>query len=345
VQDSQPAGAWARPIPKAEIHLHLEGTVELPTLVEVIQRRGLRVDRAGRERLAGLYSHRDFLHFLENFRTLCGSLVRPEDYAVITAALSDRLRDESVRYAEVFCSPGVLALSGLPADEVLDAVSSTARRRAAEGGPRLSFLLDGVRQLGVGAQEQLVELADRSRRYDVIGVGMGGDEKSLPASEFAGAFREARRLGLRTTVHAGEFDGPGSVRQAMEILEVERIGHGVRAVEDERVVRELAARAVPIECCPTSNIRTGVVRSWADHPLPRLVALGVRATLNSDDPALFGTSLVGEWEAAHTRLGMPVAAVVRLGMDTAAATFLPQEDKDRLVEEMREAAVRLGVEL
>jgi len=343
VQDSQPAGAWARPIPKAEIHLHLEGTIELPTLVEVIQRRGQRVDRAARERLAGLYSHRDFLHFLENFRTLCGSLARPEDYAVITAALSDRLRDESVRYAEVFCSPGVLALSGLPADEVLDAVSHTARRRAAEGGPRLRFLLDGVRQLGVGAQEELVELADRSRRYDVIGVGMGGDEKSLPASEFAGAFREARRLGLRTTVHAGEFDGPASVRQAMEILEVERIGHGVRAVEDERVVRDLASRAVPIECCPTSNIRTGVVRSWADHPLPRLVAMGVRATLNSDDPALFGTSLVGEWETAHARLGMPVDAVVRLGMETAAATFLPQEDKDRLVEEIREAAVRLGV--
>ncbi len=344
MQRVQGADAWARPIPKAEIHLHLEGSVELPTLVELLERRSGRVDRAERARLAGLYTHRDFLHFLGNFRTLCGMLSRPEDFAAITAALSDRLQRETVRYAEVYCSPAIFGRAGLPADEILDAVSDMARRREAAGGPRLRLLLDGVRQFGVAAQEDLVELAARSRRYDVIGIGMGGDEKAFPASVFSGAYREARRLGLRTTMHAGEFDGPRSVRDAIDVLEAERIGHGVRALEDEGLVRDLVARGVPIECCPTSNLRTGVVRSWADHPLPRLVALGARVTLNSDDPALFGTTLVGEWEAAHAHLGLTIAQVVRIGMQTAAATFQTADEKGRLVTEIREAAARMGIE-
>jgi adenosine deaminase len=343
VQEPLAAGAWARSIPKAEIHLHLEGSVDPPTLVDLIERRGGRVDRAGRERIAALYTHRDFRHFLENFRTVCGFLTRPEDYARVASALSDRLRDETVRYAEVFCSPGVFEPAGLPADEVLDAVSDTARRRAAAGGPRLRFLLDGVRQLGIGPQEKLVELAARSRRYDVIGIGLGGDEKALPASHFAGAYREARRLGLHTTVHAGEFDGPRSVRQALESLGVERIGHGVRAAEDEGLVRDLAVCGVPLECCPTSNLKTGVVAAWADHPLPRLLAAGVRVTINSDDPALFGTSLVGEWEAARARLGLSAAAVFGIGLQTAAATFLPPAEKDGLMAGMRAAAARQGI--
>jgi adenosine deaminase len=201
-----------------------------------------------------------------------------------------------------------------------------------------------VRQLGVRAQEDLVELAGRSRRYDVIGIGMGGDEKARPAAEFAGAYREARRIGLRTTVHAGEFDGARSVREALDHLQVERIGHGVRAVEDPDLVRELAARGIPIDCCPTSNLRTGVVRSWADHPLPRLLAAGVRVTINSDDPALFGTSLVGEWEAARARLGMTPGAVVGLGLQTVAASFQPQAEKDLLLAGMRAAAAREGID-
>lgn len=333
---------FPRAIPKAEIHLHLEGSVDLETLLEVRRARGEPAGPDVRNRLGGLYRHRDFLHFLRNFRSLCAEIRRPEDFAAITAALCGRLQRDGVRYAEVFCSPAVFASAGLPGEEIMDAVSGAARERQRSGGPRLRFLLDGVRQFGVPALEELVRLAGACRRYDVIGIGIGGDEKALPTAAFAGAYREARRLGLRTTVHAGEFDGPRSVWEAIEELEVERVGHGVRAAEDPELMRVLALRGVPLECCPTSNLRTGVVRSWEEHPIRALHRAGVTVTVGSDDPALFGTSVGDEWEVLEDRLGFTIPEVLEIGMATVRATFLPAPEKEALLSEMRSAGGRAG---
>lgn len=338
-----PAG-FARRIPKAEIHLHLEGSVELPTLLRILRARGENVGPEERARLAALYSHRDFLDFLQNFRLLCSEIRRPEDFGLITSELSRRLQDESVRYAEVFCSPAIFQrLCGMPAGEIMDAVSAAARGREKEGGPRLRFLLDGVRQFGVAGMEELVESASACRDYDVIGIGMGGDEKSAPTASFAGPFRTARCLGLHTTVHSGEFDGPRSVWEAIEVLGVERIGHGVRAVEDPELVRVLGRLGVPLECCPTSNICTGVAKDWGRHPVRELHSSGVGVTVNSDDPALFSTTLVGEWETLLTRLDLRPDEVLAIGVRTARATFLPGAEKEALVEEMLRAAADCGV--
>jgi adenosine deaminase len=330
-------------VPKAEIHLHLEGTVDLETLRRLAERRAVPAGRRSARDLERLYVHRDFPHFLRNFRDLCAEIRTPEDFALITAALADRLRRDRVLYAEVFCSPAIFASRGLQAGEIMDAVSGAARAAAAEGGPRLRFLLDGVRQFGIAAFEEQVAAALACSRYDVIGVGLGGDEAALPTSAFAAAFREARRAGLRTTVHAGEFAGPRSVWEAIDLLEVERVGHGVRAAEDPELVRALARRAVPLECCPTSNVKTGVVRSWPGHPIATLHRAGVAVTVNSDDPAMFGTSIAAEWRALETRLGLPRLEVLAIGLRTARSTFLPQDEKAALVGAMTSAAARAGV--
>jgi adenosine deaminase len=336
---------FAAALPKAEIHLHLEGAIDLETVAWLRRQRGERDDADLRLRLAGLYAHRDFRHFLQNYRDLCAELRRPEDFSVAVAALCGRLAGDGVRFAEVMCSPLIFTRQGLPIGEIMGAVREAARRGEEQHGVALRFLFDGVRQWGIGAFEELVEMAQACRAAGVIGVGVGGDESSLPTAAFAGAMREARRLGLHTVIHAGEFDGPRSVWEAIEVLEVERIGHGIRSIEDDVLVRTLAGRGVPLECCPTSNVRTGVVRSWAAHPLARLHRAGVRVTVNSDDPALFGTTLSGEWRVLESRLGLSRPEAVQIGLQTIEATFLEPEARRRLADQLRDAARRQGVEI
>jgi adenosine deaminase len=344
VNDAPHRQDFVRRVPKVEIHLHLEGSIEIETLLRVVRARGGPTDGDARSRLAALYAHRDFLDFLRNFRLLCAEIRRPEDFALIASELSLRLQKENVRYAEVFCSPIIFRRAfGLPATEIMEAVSAAARRRERDGGPRLRFLLDGVRQLGVAGMEEVVSDALDCRKYDVIGIGMGGDEKAAPTAEFSGPYREARRAGLRTTVHAGEFDGPRSVWEAIEVLESERIGHGVRSAEDRELVRVLVRRGVPLECCPTSNLKTGTVLDWGRHPMVDLHRAGVAVTVNTDDPALFATSLQGEWDVLMTRLGLTPEETLAIGVRTARATFLPESEREALVDGMLRAARNGGV--
>jgi adenosine deaminase len=331
-------------LPKAEIHLHLEGSIDLTTLLAIRARRGRASNDADRRRLQALYSHEGFLDFLMHFRDLCEELRAPEDFALATTSLAERLERDGVRHAEVMCSPAIFVRRGPPSDEILDAVLQAAAQVRLSGGPRLLFLIDGVRHWGPASFEPQVETAARFLSRGVVGVGLGGDESGWPAADFRTAYREARRLGLRTTVHAGEFVGPQSVWEAIDVLEVDRIGHGIRAAEDEALLRALAARRVPLECCPTSNLKTGVVRDWAGHPLPALVRAGVRVTVNSDDPAMFGTSLGEEWTVLRDRLGFDAEAVRRIGRATIEAAFMEEDDRAALLRDFDRAAAAAAAE-
>ena len=328
-------------LPKAEIHLHLEGSIDLDTLLVLRARRGDDHGPAIRRRLEALYQHRGCSDFLAHFRDLCAELRGPDDFALATSRLAARLARDNVRHAEVMCSIGIFARRGLPPGEILDAIGAAAAGAEAAGGPRLRFLLDGVRQWGPAGMEELVEIAAAARDARVIGVGMGGDECAWPADSFAGVFRAARRLGLRTTVHAGEFDGPRSVWQAIEVLEVDRIGHGIRALEDGELVRTLVRRRLPLECCPTSNLRTGVAASWQDHPIAALHRAGAFVTVNSDDPALFGTTLGDEWQALGGRMGLGRDDVRRIGRNTIEAAFLDAGERAALLAAYDAAALQV----
>ena len=326
-----PTDDFAAAAPKAEIHLHLEGSIDLDALIELRARHGDPVDAGARRRLAALYRHRDFGDFLSHFRDVCAELRGPEDFDLVTTRLAERLRRDNVRHAEVMCSVGIFARRGVPATEVLDAIVAAARRASASGGPRMRFLLDGVRQWGPDGLAELVEMAGDRDRSRLVGIGMGGDESSWPAKDFRAVYDEARRRGLRTTVHAGEAAGARSVWEAIEVLGVDRVGHGIRASEDRELVRALALQRIPLECCPTSNLATGVVTSWQAHPLGALHRAGVAVTVNTDDPAMFGTTLSEEWRVLSRHLGLTPAEVTQVGRRTIEAAFLDAGERSDLL--------------
>lgn len=281
-----PYHAW----PKAELHLHLEGSVDTATLRE------LAPELSGAE-AAGLYAFEGFGGFLETFAAVMGHLRTPADYALITRRLLERLESENVRYAEIIVSAGVLLWRGQEFAPIFEAVAEEAASSPVE----VRWIFDAVRHFGVAHGMRVAELAAERLDRGVVAYGIGGDEERGPAAWFPEVFRFARSAGLRLTAHAGETDGPKSVWAALE-LGAERIGHGIRSIDDPALVDYLRDRDIPLEISITSNLATGVVPSLADHPVRRLYEAGVPLTLNTDDPGIFGTTLSREFELA-ARLG------------------------------------------
>jgi len=279
--------AW----PKAELHLHLEGSVEPETMRELDPELSLEAVRA-------MYRIDGFKGFIQAYKSVVERLRTPEDYAHITRALLLRLADESVRYAEITLSAGVVLWKGQEFAPIYRAV----RQAAAESSIEVLWILDAVRHFGAGHAMQVEELAAERVNDGVVAFGIGGDEERGPASWFGEVYRTAKSAGLRLTAHAGETVGPESVRAALEIG-AERIGHGIRAVEDDALMRHLRDRDVPLEVCISSNVATGVVASLEAHPVRRLYDAGVPITLNTDDPAIFGATLSGEYDLAARQFG------------------------------------------
>lgn len=274
-------------LPKAELHLHLEGSVELPTLRELSS-----------EVPGDIYSFTDFQGFLRSYGTVCLLLRTPGDYALVTRRLLERLQEQNVRYVEVNLSVGVMLWKNQDAAAMFGAVSQAA---AASPVP-VRWIFDAVRQFGVEAAERVAELAVASTGRGVVAFGIGGDEVRGPARCFRDVFDFARSRGLKLVPHAGETDGPASIWAALEIG-ADRIGHGFRAIEDPVLLSHLRDHNIPLEICITSNVRTGAVPSLKDHPVRRLFDAGVPLILSTDDPAMFGATLNGEYRLAAEVFG------------------------------------------
>jgi aminodeoxyfutalosine deaminase len=279
--------AW----PKAELHLHLEGSVEEETMRELDA--GLSV-----EDVRAMYRFHGFQGFIQAYKSVVERLRTPEDYAHITRALMRRLAAETVTYAEITLSAGVVLWKG----QEFAAVYTAIKQAAAEFPIEVHWILDAIRHFGVEHARQVAELAAERVNDGVVAFGIGGDEERGPAAWFGEVFRFAKGAGLRLTAHAGETVGPESVWAALEIG-AERIGHGIRAVEDPALLRHLRDSGIPLEVCITSNVATGAVASLDTHPVRRLYDAGVPITLNTDDPAIFGTTLSGEYELAARHFG------------------------------------------
>jgi len=278
-------------LPKAELHLHLEGSVEPETLHELDPSTPVEEFRA-------LYAYTDFDAFLKAFGAIGRRLRSPQDYAHITRRLLERLAAQNVRYVEIILAAGVVLWKGQEFGPIFDAV-----REAAEGSPvEVRWILDAVRQFGMEPARRVAELAAERTGQGVVAFGIGGSEERGPAEWFTGVFAFARNAGLRLTAHAGESMGPESVWAALA-LGAERIGHGIAAARDERLMRYLRERDIPLEICITSNLITGVVKRIEDHPVRRLFDAGVPITLATDDPAMFGCTLTGEYRLAAGRFG------------------------------------------
>lgn len=278
-------------LPKAELHVHLEGSIEPETLHELDPATPI-------DEFRTLYQYPDFDAFLKAFGAVGKRLRTPDDYALVTRRLLECLDAQNVRYAEIILAAGVVLWKEQDFAPIFDAVCE-----AAAGSPvEVRWILDAVRQFGIEPAMKVAELAAARIDRGVVAYGIGGSEERGPASWFKDVFAFARRAGLRLTAHAGESMGPESVWAALE-LGAERIGHGIRAIEDPVLLAHLSDRNIPLEICITSNLVTGVVKRLEDHPVRRLYDAGVPIVLNTDDPAMFRCSLVEEYRLAARAFG------------------------------------------
>ncbi|HUK23432.1 MAG TPA: adenosine deaminase [Terriglobales bacterium] len=317
------SNAFIVSLPKAELHLHLEGAIAPATLIELRQRRGKESSLAEIEQL---YRYDDFNGFLMAFKTVTEDLQTPGDYELITYRMMERLHAQSVMHAEVYVSVGVCLWRKQDFAAIFEGLERGRRRGERDFGISLLWIFDAVRQFGPGAAREVFELAVRYRDQHVAGVGIGGDEKKAPPELFRDAYAFAAENGLHLTAHAGESAGPESIWGALN-LRAERIGHGLTADQDPELVEELSARQIPVEICLTSNMKTGCCQSLAGHPVRRFFDQGMMITLNSDDPAMFGTSLAREYQLAQDNFGFTDEHLRELARNSFEASFLPAEKK------------------
>ena len=311
-------------LPKAELHLHLEGSIEPSTLVELRQRHGM--DGASLAAVEQLYNYKDFAGFLTAFKDVTGHLRTPEDYELITYRLMERLKAQNVLHAEVIVSAGVCLWRKQEFGAIFEGLERGRQRGEKDFGISLVWIFDAIRQFGAEKAESVLDLAIQFSDRNVVAFGIGGDELAGPAEWFAGVYARAAEHGLHLTAHAGESTGPESIWGALN-LKAERIGHGLTAVKDAELIEELAESQVPIEVCVTSNLRTGCCAALAQHPVRRYFDQGLMLTLNSDDPAIFSTSLVAEYGLVQEAFGFTDEHLRELARNSFEASFLPPEKK------------------
>jgi aminodeoxyfutalosine deaminase len=310
------------PEPKIELHVHLEGTVRPDTLRAIAKRN----DYALPDDLESLYQFRDFAHFIEVWILTTNALRTAEDFRQVVVDYAEEARSHGCVYLEGIFSPAERVRRGCAWDEIYEGVCEGAQEARERHGVEVRLTPDIPRGFTQEEAHATVEWAARFRERGVVGVGLGGLEAQFPPEPYEPAFTLARSLGLASVPHAGEAAGASSVRGALEELGADRIRHGIRSVEDPGLVAELAGRGTVLDVCPLSNLRTGVVGSLEQHPLPQLVAAGVRCSISTDDPAMFDTDLTRDYEAAAA-LGVSPRAAYEAGL---AGALCEDETRRRL---------------
>jgi aminodeoxyfutalosine deaminase len=331
-------------LPKAELHVHLEGSIEPSTLVELAARHGVALTP---EETAPRYAPGSFDQFIENFIWITSFLRDPEDYALIARRFAESLQRQNVLYAEVTLSIGVMFRRNQD-----PAVNFAALRDAAVEVPdvQLKYIFDAVRQWGAAPAMEVARIAAELRSPDIIAFGIGGDELGLPTIDLRPVYEFVASQGMHRLIHAGEIGGPEIVREAVELLGAERIGHGIAVMRDERTLDFIAARNIPLEVCPTSNLRTGALArqigrpaaGYEQHPLPSFFRRGIPVTLSSDDPAMFETTISDEFRHMH-RMGMTTGELVRLAEASFHHSFLGPEEKSAMLDKFHSGVAELGL--
>jgi aminodeoxyfutalosine deaminase len=338
--------SFIQSLPKAELHLHLEGSVDPATVAELSRRYNTplptennRYDVAGsgdvltEDDVRRLYSYKDFNGFLMAFKSVTERLRSPEDYELVTYRLMQKLRQQNVVHAEVYVSVGVIRWRGQPVEPIFEGMERGRERGQRDFGVSLLWIFDAVRHFGPEAAAEVFNLAARLRERNVVGIGIGGDEARGPAEGFRDLYKKAADNGLRLTAHAGETTGPESVWGAINIG-AERIGHGLSAARDPELMEVMAQKQVPVEMCITSNLRTGACKDMQEHPVKKFFDEGLMITLSTDDPAMFQTSLNKEFEIAQQEFGFSEEHLRELARNSIEASFLPVEKKLRFMQQI-----------
>jgi aminodeoxyfutalosine deaminase len=299
-------------VPKAELHLHLEGSIQPATACALAARHRVALSE---QEVRSRYAYRNFTEFIEAFKWVTSFLREPQDYALLVTSLGEQLLEQNVVYAEVMLSVGIMLLRGQQPAANFDAILRAAEPFS-ERGLYLRWIFDAVRQFGPEKAMLVVEAAARHGSKHIVAFGIGGDELSVPTAAFRPVYDRAAEFGLHRLIHAGEIGGPEKIREAIDLLGVERIGHGIAAIQDGELMDKLAGRQIPLEVCPTSNLRTGALARLLGetpgtssatedlllprHPLTRLFRHNIPIALSTDDPSMFHTTLGHEYAAAHS---------------------------------------------
>jgi adenosine deaminase len=334
--------ALLRRMPKAELHLHIEGSLEPELIFRLAQRNGVTLPFASVEALRAAYAFTDLQSFLDLYYAGASVLLKEEDFFDMAWAYFERAAADNVVHAEIFFDPQTHTARGVPMAAVIQGLAHAARRAHAEYGIGSALILCFLRHLSEDEAFATLEAA-LPHRHHFIGVGLDSSERGHPPQKFARVFARARELGLHVVAHAGE-EGPAAyIETALDLLKVERIDHGVRCTESPALIERLARQRVPLTVCPLSNVKLCVYPDLAAHPLPALLDAGLCVTVNSDDPAYFGGYVVDNYLAlfaAHPRLGVQQAR--QLALNSFEASFVDAAQKARWARELDAVIERLG---
>jgi aminodeoxyfutalosine deaminase len=333
-------------LPKVELHIHLEGAMRPAVLLELARRHDMALPAKDEAGLKRWFRFRDFSHFVEIYLTCSRTLRDPEDFQLLMSDFLAEQACQNVLYSEVHFTISTHLTNGANGDEVLDALVLAI----AEGERRLGvvsrLIPDIVRNVGPAPADRTVEWAlEGQKRGVVVALGLSGSEQRFGNEPFSRHFAAARAAGLHCVAHAGEHAGPESIRSVLELCGAERIGHGVRAIEDPDLVAELAARQIPLEVSPTSNLCLGVVPSLEQHPFDRLAKAGVPLSVNSDDPVFFGTNLTREYLKLHQAFGYGARELAGFARQAFGQTFLAATERTALTNRFEAALAGLAPEL
>ena len=320
-------------LPKVELHLHIEGTLEPELIVDLAGRHGVALPYASLADLRARYEFDDLQSFLDLYYANMTVLRTAADFAELTRAYLRRAAAGGVRHAEIFFDPQAHLSRGVPLAEMIDGLVEGCRLGEAETATTSAlvacFLRDRSGEEALDVLDQLVAAS-----APIIGIGLDSAEAGNPASKFTAVFDRARALGLHRVAHAGEEGGPEYVSDVLDLLGVERVDHGVLAVQDPALLRRLARGRIPLTVCPLSNVRLKGVSSLAEHPLPQLIQAGVVTTINSDDPAYFGGYVEDNYAAVAAQFGLDGVQLAQLARNSVEASFLPSDRKGALNREI-----------
>ncbi len=330
-------------LPKVELHRHLEGSWRLETLLEIARTYRLDLPSYDLETLRPYVQvingdAPDFVAYLEKFKLLRRFYVSSDLIArIVSECIADAAAD-NIRYLELRFNPVALSkLRGFALEQVVLWVAEAAERAQWEHNINVKLIVQIGRDESVSMARRIAEIAVAAQPKGVVGLDLAGDELTYPATPFTGIFRWAKEKGLHITIHAGEVGPAANIREAVERMGAERIGHGIRAAEDPALMRLLAERGVTLEMCPTSNLHTGAVATLSEHPLRHYLEQDVRVTINTDDPGISNVSLTGEYMLAVQHMGIDLQMICQTILYAAAASFLPESERRGLITQLKEA--------
>ena len=313
-------------MPKIELHLHLEGAIPLEYLWELVKKYDKAKEVTSLEQLKSKFEYKDFANFIDVWVWKNQFLREYDDFEFISEGFAKDLKNQNIKYSEVFISPSSFRniLSTLKIIEVIRKGINKVN------GIKISLIVDFVRNSG--QENELITLHEinEAKEYGIVGIGLGGSEHAFPAKDFPKLFEKAREFGFRTTAHAGEADGPKSIWDAINILKVERIGHGLRAIEDELLIEYLANNKIPIELCPISNVKTKSIDHIKNHPIKKYIEKGIPISINTDDPKMFGNTLAEEYNVIASNFNFSKAGISEIILKSIDTTWLEKEEKDLL---------------